>query len=394
MPLTDAACRNAKPAVSLKKLSDGGGLQLWVQPSGGKLWRLAYRYGGKQKLLAIGPYPLVSLSDARQTREDAKRALLAGQDPSEVKRAAVAAAKAGPTFKEIAEEYLAKQKRAKRSERTLDKVTWLLGLAYPELGKRPLEAIKAADIFPVLQAVELSGRHETARRLRSTIGAVFRYAISTGRGEADPTMALKGALTTPTVTPRAAVTEPKKLGALLRAIDGFDGQPTTHAALKLMAILFPRPGELRAAEWTEFDFDKAEWTIPASRAKMRRPHRMPLPPQAIAILDDLRRHTGRGKLVFPSVRTVLRPISENTLNAALRRLGYAQDEATSHGFRATASTLLNECGLWHPDAVERQLAHVEGNAVRRAYARGEHWEERVRMMAWWADYLDELRSAV
>jgi hypothetical protein len=170
----DAACRNAKPAESLRKPSDGGGLQLWVQPSGGKLWRLAYRYGGKQKLLAIGPYPLVSLSDARQTREEAKRALLAGQDSSEVKRAAVAAAKAGPTFKEIAEEYLAKQKRAKRSERTLDKVTWLLGLAYPELGKRSLDAIKAADIFPVLQAVELSGRHETARRLRSTIGAAFR----------------------------------------------------------------------------------------------------------------------------------------------------------------------------------------------------------------------------
>ncbi|MFD1488673.1 tyrosine-type recombinase/integrase [Ancylobacter vacuolatus] len=393
MPLSDAACRGAKPADSLKKLSDGGGLQLWVQPSGAKLWRLAYRFGGKQKLLAIGPYPLVSLSDARQTRDEAKRALLAGQDPSEVKRATIAAAKAGPTFKDIAEEYLAKQRRAKRAERTLEKLEWLLGLAYAELGRRPLDSIKAADIFPVLHEVELRGKHETARRLRSTIGAVFRYAISTGRGEADPTMALKGSLTAPTVTPRAAVTEPKKLGGLLRAIDGFDGQPTTHAALKLMAVLFPRPGELRAAEWAEFDFEKAEWTIPASRAKMRRPHRMPLPPQAVAILEDLRRFTGRGTLLFPSVRTVLRPISENTLNAALRRLGYAQDEVTSHGFRATASTLLNECGLWHADAIERQLAHVEGNAVRRAYARGEHWDERVRMMAWWADYLDGLRVA-
>jgi integrase len=242
--------------------------------------------------------------------------------------------------------------------------------------------------------VELSGRRESARRVRSTIGAVFRYAIATARTEVDPTAALKGALASPVTIPRAAVTEPKKLGALLRAIDGFDGQPATRAALKLMALVFPRPGELRAAEWTEFDFNKAQWTIPASRAKMRRPHSVPLPPQAITILEDLRRFTGRGKLAFPSVRTVLRPISENTLNAALRRLGYAQDEATSHGFRATASTLLNECGLWHPDAIERQLAHVEGNAVRRAYARGEHWEERVRMMAWWANYLDELRDKV
>lgn len=229
-PLTDAACRNAKPAEALKKLSDGGGLQLWVQPTGGKLWRLAYRYGGKQKLLAIGPYPLVSLSDARQAREDAK-------------------------------------KRANRSERTLDKNAWLLGLAYPELGKRSLETIKAADIFPMLQAVEPSGRLETARQLRSTIGSIFRYAISTGRGEADPKMAFKDA---PTVPPRAVVTEPKKLGGLLRAIDGFNGQPTTHAALKLMAILFPRPGELRAAEWSEFDFEKAEWIIPAIVEQLER----------------------------------------------------------------------------------------------------------------------------
>jgi integrase len=194
------------------------------------------------------------------------------------------------------------------------------------------------------------------------------------------------------VKPRAAITEPRALGGILRAIDGFDGQPTTRAALKLMALLFPRPGELRAAEWSEFDLQTKIWTIPESRMKMRRPHRVPLPAQAIAVLKELHRVTGAGRLVFPSIRTVLRPISENTLNGALRRLGYSQDEATAHGFRATASTFLNECGRWNPDAIERALAHVESNSVRRAYARGEHWDERVKMMAWWAEYLDFLRE--
>ncbi|MCB4767317.1 tyrosine-type recombinase/integrase [Ancylobacter sp. Lp-2] len=394
MPLTDLACRNTKAGKTLRKLSDGGGLQLWLQPNGSKLWRLAYRFDGKQKLLAIGPYPLISLVEARQARDQAKRALLAGEDPSAQKLAAKAEAEVAITFRTLAEEYVEKLKRERKAERTIAKVEWLLGLAYDDLGSRPAASIKAGDIFPVLQRIELSGRRETAKRLRSTIGAVFRYGIATARAEADPTAALKGALAAPIVTPRAAVTEPKKLGALIRAIDSFDGQVTTRAALKLMVLLFPRPGELRASEWAEFDFAKSEWNIPASRAKMRRPHRVPLPPQAVVVLQDLHCLTGRGKLAFPSVRSVLRPISENTLNAALRRLGYARDEATAHGFRATASTLLNESGLWHPDAIERQLAHVEGNAVRRAYARGEHWDERVRMMGWWANYLDKVRSEI
>lgn len=222
---------------------------------------------------------------------------------------------------------------------------------------------------------------------------MFRYAIATARAEIDPTFALRDALTKPVVTPRAAVTDPKALGALLRAIDWFDGQPTVRAALRLMAPLFPRPGELRAAEWNEFDFGKAVWTIPAARAKMRRPHRVPLATQAVAILDQLKRISGRCELLFPGVRAPDRPISDNTLNAALRRLGYGKEEATAHGFRATASSLLNECGKWHPDAIERQLAHVENNDVRRAYARGEHWDERVKMMQWWADNLDELKAS-
>jgi integrase len=239
--------------------------------------------------------------------------------------------------------------------------------------------------------LEARGRLESARRLRSTISRVFRYAIATARAEDDPTFALRGALATPTVKPRAAITDPKAFGSLLRAIDGFDGQPTTCAALKLMAHLFPRPGELRVAEWSEFDFEKAVWTIPSDHAKMRRPHRTPLSKQAIEILKALHAITGSGKLVLPSVRTLSRPMSENTLNAALRRLGYSQDEATAHGFRATASTLLNESSRWNADAIERQLAHVEGSDIRRAYARGEHWEERTKMMSWWSNYLDDLK---
>lgn len=392
MALTDTACRNAKARSALYKLSDGGGLQLWVQPNGARLWRLAYRFGGKQKLLAIGAYPIISLADARRARDDAKRILILGNDPVQSKRALEAARASGKTtFRAIGEEYVAKLKREGRAEATISKTEWLLSFAYPAIGGREVKEIAPADVLAVLRVVERRGRHETARRLRSTIGCVFRYGVATARAEDDPTLALRGALTTPIVTPRAAVTEPKAFGALLRAIDGFDGQPTTRAALKLMALLFPRPGELRMAEWSEFDLDSSLWTIPAARTKMRRPHRVPLSRQATRILKELGEITGKGKLVFPCVRTVARPISENTLNAGLRRLGYAKDQATAHGFRATASTLLNESGKWNADAIERQLAHVENNDVRRAYARGEHWEERVKMMQWWADYLDSLR---
>ena len=390
MPLTDLALRNAKPAEKPYKLADGGGLHLFITPSGSRLWRLKYRIDGKEKLLSLGPYPTIPLAAAREKREEAKRLLADGVDPSAAKRETrrVEEAAVGASFRAVAEELLAKMEREGRALRTLEKVRWLLGLTYDDLGARPIDAIRAADILPVLRLVEARGRHETARRLRSTIGVVFRYAMATARAESDPTSALRGALTSPTVTHRAAITEPAALGALLRALDTFDGQPTTRAALLLLPLLFPRPGELRAAEWSEFDLDGAVWTIPAARMKMRRPHRLPLPRQAVEILRGLYPLTGRGRLVFPSVRTVLRPISENTLNAAFRRMGYGKDDVTAHGFRATASTLLNESGQWNADAIERQLAHVDADTVRRAYARGEHWEERVRMMQWWADKLE------
>ncbi len=387
MPLSDVTCRNARPGPKLRKLSDGGGLQLWVRPTGGRLWRLAYRFGGKQKLLALGSYPIVSLADARQARDDVKRLLAAGLDPGKER----GKAGGGNSFRAIAEEYLSKLKQEERTDSTIGKIGWLLSFAYPTIGDRPIRSIDAPAVLRVLREVEARGRYESARRLRSVIGRVFRHAIATARAETDPTVALRDALIRPKVTSRPAITEPKAVGALLRAIDGFTGQPETGAALKLMALLFPRPGELRAAEWAEFDFEKAVWTIPAGRMKMRRIHRVPLSNQAITILEQLREISGSGTLVFPSIRTTERPISDGTLNAALRRLGYAKDEMTAHGFRATASSLLNESGKWHPDAIERQLAHIESNDVRRAYARAEYWDERVEMMQWWADYLDDLR---
>ena len=393
MKLSDTACRNAKASDKLRKLSDGGGLQLWVQPTGAKLWRLAYRLHGKQRLLAIGIYPVISLVEARRIREDSKRDLAAGIDPSQRKRTEKLQLASGiTTFQSVAEEYVAKQKREGRASNTIDKIEWLLSFAYPHIGRSTLKQISSADVLTILQKVEQRGRFDTARRLRSTIGRVFRFGIATARADNDPTVALQGALTAPVVKSRAAITDPKAFGGMLRAIDGFDGQPTTQTALKLMALLFPRPGELRLAEWSEFDFQKQIWTIPENRMKMRRPHRSPLSRQASNILQTLHTITGGCKLVFPSVRSVQRPISENTLNAALRRLGYSKEEATAHGFRASASTLLNESGKWHYDAIERQLAHLDQNDVRRAYARGEHWDERIQMMQWWADHMDELKA--
>jgi integrase len=269
-----------------------------------------------------------------------------------------------------------------------------LDFAFEVIGDRPVAKISAPELLAVLRKIEGRGTYETARRLRSTCGMVFRYAISTARAERDPSVDLRGALTSPTVKHRAAIIEPMAIGALLRAIDGFDGFATTRAALRLAALFFVRPGELRHAEWKEFDFEKAEWIIPAEKMKMRRPHRVPLSRQAVATLKDLLAITGQGRFLFPSVRSVMKPLSENTLNAALRRLGYSPDDMTAHGFRTMAATRLNEMGRWNADAIERQLAHQEPNAVRHAYTHGaEFWLERVSMMQAWADYLDELQDA-
>jgi integrase len=390
--LKDVAVRNAKPSAKPRKLSDGGGLHVLIQPTGSKLWRLAYRFAGKQKTLALGAYPAVSLEEARRHKDEAKKLLARSIDPS-VQRKADKQAGADSSFRGVAEEVIAKLEREGRAQVTLTKKRWLLDFAYPAFGDRPIAEIAARDLLALLRKIENQGFYETARRLRSTCGMVFRYAIATGRADRDPSMDLRGALTVPQVNHRATITDPKGIGALLRAIDSFDGQPTTRAALRLAAYFFVRPGELRHAVWNEFDFDTAVWSIPAEKMKMRRPHRVPLARQSLAVLRELQEVTGNGCWLFPSVRSFARPISENTLNAALRRLGYGSEEMCTHGFRGMASTRLNEMGRWNPDAIERQLAHQEANAVRRAYTHGaEFWAERVEMMQVWADYLDGLKA--
>jgi integrase len=397
MSLSDATVRSAKPATTPRKLSDGGGLFLLIKPkpAGSKLWRLAYRFDGKQKALALGIYPSVSLSQARSGRDEAKKLLASGIDPSVQRKTdrQLEKAAAGNSFRAVAEEVVAKLEREGRAHVTITKKRWLLDFAYPAFGDRPVSEITAKELLALLREIEGRGIYETAKRLRSTCGMVFRYAIATGRADRDPSADLRGALTTHQVTHRAAIVEPAHIGALLRAIDGFDGQPTTRAALRLAPHVFVRPGELRQAEWNEFDLDAAVWSIPASKMKMRRSHRVPLSRHSLEIIRELNDITGNGRLLFPSVRTVLRPISENTLNAALRRLGYASEDMSTHGFRSMAATRLNEMGGWNPDAIERQLAHQEANAVRRAYTHGaEFWSERVEMMQAWSDYLDGLRA--
>ena len=397
MPLTEVAVRNARADDKPRKLFDAHGLFLFVTPLGGKLWRLKYRFGGKEKLLSFGPYPLLGLREARDARDAARRILLAGEDPGQAKadaRQAVLAAVAN-TFKQIAEEYQAKLTREGRAPATLEKIEWYLTFVLPALGELDVRSITAAQVLDVLRTIEARGRYETARKTRSTVGSIFRYAIATARAENDPTSALRGALTRPTVKPRAAILDPAAFGGLLRAVWAYEGSPEVVAGLKLLALLYPRPGELRHAEWSEFDLDAAVWTVPASRMKMRRPHRVPLSRAAIKILTDLEaKRTHATALAFPSLRSASRCLSENTFNAALRRMGFTSDQATAHGFRASFSTMANESRLWSADAIERALAHEEEKSARRAYARGEHWDERKRMAAWWSEQCDQLRLKV
>jgi integrase len=336
----------------------------------------------------------VTLKHAREKRDEAKRLLADNIDPSTQRRLEKLTAASGNSFRAVAEEVLGKLEREGRAEVTLAKKRWLLDFAYPAIGERPIAEITAPEVLAVLRKVEARGRYETARRLRSTCGMIFRYAIATGRAERDPSVDLRGALTAPNVVHRAAIVDPAGIGALLRAIEDYDGLPLTKAALKLVPLVFVRPGELRKAEWAEFDLEHAEWRIPAAKMKMRRLHRVPLSRQALAIIRDLQAFSRRGRWLFPSVRSISRPMSENTLNAALRRLGYSKAQVTAHGFKGMASTRLNEMDCWNRDAIERQLAHQESNDVRRAYMHAaELWPERVNMMQAWADYLDELRDA-
>ena len=327
-------------------------------------------------------------------RDAARRLIADGVDPMvENKRKKLRAEiDASITFKSVAEEWVVKITREGRAECTVSKVRWLLDMAYPFLGDLPLNEIEVQDVLAVLRKIEATGRYESARRMRSVVRRVFRYGIATGRAKRDVATDLRGAIIVPKTKHFAAITRPKEVGLLLRAIEDCSGHTITRFALRLTPHVFVRPGELRRAEWKEFDFERAVWSIPAEKMKMRWPHQVPLSRQVLALLDEIRPLTGHSPYVFPAFHTWKRPMSENTVTFALRRMGYSGDEMTAHGFRATAATLLNEMGLWNPDAIERQLAHMESNGVRRAYARGQYWEERVRMMQHWSDYLDHLRS--
>jgi integrase len=386
MPLTDTAIRQTRPAGKAYKLADGQGLYLYCTPTGARLWRVKYRIEGREKVLSLGAYPEVGLKRAREKRDDARRTLADRIDPG-AKRQAEKAARVD-TFEAVALEWLDKQK-IKTNTRTRDER--LLRFVFSRLGRRPIAAIAAPELLASLRPIEARGTIESALRTRSICGRVWRYAIATGRADRDIAADLKGALATATVRNHAAITDPKRIGELLRAIDGYIGQPATHAALRLAPLTFVRPGELRAAEWCEIDLKKAEWRIPGTRMKMGQKHLVPLSRQAVAILREIQPVTGTGRYVFPSLRTTSRPLSNNTVNAALRRLGYAKDDMTGHGFRSMASTLLNEQG-WHPDLIELQLAHAERNKVRAAYNRAERLAERTQMMQAWADYLDGLRT--
>lgn len=389
--LTAVAIRNAAPAAKPQKLFDGGGLFLLVQPNGSRYWRLKYRFAGKERLLSFGVFPEVTLAEARQRRDAARMAVREGRDPSAERKTAKLASRlsAKDSFKSVAEEWLDRQ-RPKLAEITITKAEWMLGMVYPQIGATPISQLTAPTILAVLRKIEASGKHETAHRVKQRIGQVFRYAIATGRADRDPSADLRGALNPVVTTPRSAIIDPDAVADLLRAIHAYTGQPVTLTALKLAPLLFVRPGNLRAMEWSEIDLDRSEWRIPAGKMKVREAHAVPLAEQALLILRELKPLTGRGRYVFPSIRTSDRPMSENTINAALRRLGYDKETMTGHGFRAMASTRLNEMG-WAPDVIERQLAHAERNKVRAAYNRASYMDERRRMMQAWADYLDTLR---
>lgn len=393
MPLTDTKLRNLKPREKPFKVADGGGLYVQVTPNGSKLWRCRYRFDGVEKLLSFGAYPEVSLEKARERRFDAKKLLADGIDPRAKEKADKAEHEAVTehTFEKIAFELMQKLKKEGKADSTLKKKQWLLDMAISDFGQMPIREITPALVLETLRKVEARGNYETAKRLRSTIGQVFRYAVATARVEVDPTYSLRGALIAPKVTHMPAIINRDDFERLVQAIWKYEeGAPATRAALKLMVLLYPRPGELRLSLWEEFSLEDATWTIPAERSKMRREHVKPLPNLASEVLEQLKFETGSNYRVFPSAIARNKPISENTMNQALRRMGFEKNEHTSHGFRASASSLLNECGLWNEDAIEAELAHVGADQVRRAYHRATYWDERVKMADWWAYNIMEM----
>lgn len=396
-PLTAVAVSKAKPGPKPHKLRDGGGLFLLVNPDGGRRWCLDYRrpLTGKPNTLGLGPYPAVGLADARTKRDEARKLLAAGIDPGEARKERREAAQEqaredANTFAAAAEAWAA-WKATQVGEATASKNRWLLDTyLLPELGPRPIREITPRELLTVLRKIEDAGKLESAKRAKTKAGEIFRYAVMHELADSDPTSTLKGALKAPDTRHRAAITAPAKIAELMRSLHGYPEFVTRHALL-VLALTFVRPGELRHARWEEFDLDGAIWRIPGERMKMKAPHLVPLSTRTVDLLRDLHGLTGGGALVFPGLRPG-KPLSENTLNAALRTMGYSGDVHVAHGFRGMAATRLNEMG-WNPDAIERQLAHAESNKVRAAYtSQAQYLPERTRMMQAWADYLDGLRT--
>ena len=394
MALTDTFVKNIKPngATVGEKHSDGQGLYLHVKEAG-KYWRMSYRFDGKQKVLALGVYPAVSLLKARQRRDKAREQLADGIDPSTAKQEekAVKLAAAENTFEVVAREWLEKSATERMASTHTKVTTWLKKDVFPHIGKMPIASIGPRDVLAALRHMESRGALDSVQRVKQICGQIFRYAVASGSAERDVTQDLKGALAKAAPGNFAAITEPKQAGALLRSIFAYAGHPYTVAALKLSPLVFVRPGELRTAEWAELDLNAAEWRIPASKMKMKIDHLVPLSTQAVEILRSVQPLTGHGHYVFPGLRTSERPMSENTINSALRGMGYAQDVHTAHGFRAMARTIMDEVLNERVDLIEHQLAHAVKDANGRAYNRTAHLPARREMMQRWADYLDKLR---
>lgn len=391
-PLTDTKVRTAKPGKKPQKIFDGGGLFLFVTPSGGKLWNFKYRFEGKEKKLSFGAYPDVSLAEARQRREQARSLLANGVDPSATRKAQkVAETQEIETFEVIAREWHAKFAPSWAASHAGKIIRRFELYVFPWIGSKPIKSITVQELLTVLRRIEAKGILETAHRTQQNCGRVFRYAVATGRAERDPSGDLRGALPPASGKHMATITDPKEIGGLLRAIADYQGSIVTRCALRFAPLVFVRPGELRQAEWKEINFDTMEWRIPAEKMKSSVPHIVPLSQQAVEVLQEIFPLTGQGRYVFPSPRTDTRPMSNNAVLAALRRMGYAKEEMSGHGFRSMASTLLNEQG-WNRDAIERQLAHTERNSVRASYNYAEYLPERREMMQHWADYLNQLMN--
>ena len=403
MPLTDIKVRNLKPGTKQQKHFDSGGLFVLVTPAGGKCWRLKYRFGGKEKQLALGRYPEVSLKKARMKRDKAREQLSDGIDPSEFLKAQKAslAERSENSFEVVAREWHGKFTPSWSATHAATTIRRLERDVFPWMGSSPIDNIKAPELLTVLRRIESRGAMETAHRVKTICGQVFRYSVATGRADRDVAADLKGALPPVSKKHHPSITEPAKVGGLLRAIDSYEGSFVVKCALGLAALVFVRPGELRQAEWSEFDLGAGEWNIPVERMKLPKmakearkgeKHLVPLSTQAVAILRELHPMTGQGCFVFPSSRSVARPMSDNTINAALRRLGYGKDEMTGHGFRAMARTILDEVLHIRPDFIEHQLAHAVRDPNGRAYNRTAYLPERQKMMQTWADYLYKLKG--